>query len=247
MNIRSKQIIPIIIAIIILLSHAANANSYFEPMDLGVGGRPVYGLVFGEFASHYYNAPGGFVYARGLYRLNIADKLMLYPEVRCGVMYLGNRTEHGRKLMLFPIEANIFFDAPVLNFNTKAGLFALRPYIGLGLYLNHFESPRAKVTNCDFGYQAGISLVYRHVKMKNAYVEASVDHLFTTNFKHHLPLLAFSIGAGYSFESPLAKKTLPDDRDEMRSKHTDDLNSDGVNQSTPAAGSTIRTGAKIGP
>ena len=58
---------------------------------------------------------------------------------------------------------------------------------------------------------------------------------------------SFSIGAGYSFESPLAKKTLPDDRDEMRSKHTDDLNSDGVNQSTPAAGSTIRTGAKIGP
>ena len=183
---------------------------------------------------HYHNAPGGFLYARGLYRLNIADTLFLYPEIRCGVMYLGSRNEHDSKLMLFPFEVNIYFDAPAMNFNTKAGVLALRPYIGLGLYLNHYGNQRVKATNGDFGCQAGISLEYRHEKMKNAYIEASVDQMFTTNFKQHLPLLAFSIGAGYSFEAPLAKRTLPDERD------------DGSNI-IPAAGSCIRSGAKIGP
>jgi hypothetical protein len=181
-------------------SMTAHAGASFEATDIKAGARPLYGLVFGDYGSQYNHAPGGLVYARGLYRLNISDKLMLVPEFCWGILYLGHKSEHGRELFLFPFALNLYFDAPALNFNTNAGTFALRPYIGLGMYLNHYRSPRTQATGGDLGYQAGINLEYRHKKMKGAYVEVSIDHMFATNFKRYLPVLAFSAGAGYAFE-----------------------------------------------
>ncbi len=176
------------------------AETAFEPIDVKVGARPLYGLVFGEYGRHYRHAPGGLIYARGLYGLNVSGRLKIYPEFAWGVLYLGHKSEHGRSLFLFPFSLNFYFDAPVLNFNTVAGTFTLTPYIGLGVYLNHYRSRRTTSTGGDFGYQAGIQLAYRHIKMRNCHVEVSVDHMFTTNFKRHLPVLAFSAGAGYAFE-----------------------------------------------
>jgi hypothetical protein len=217
-------------AAFLLVVTAANAKASFEPTDVKVGVRPLYGLVFGEFSSKYDNAPGGLVYIRGLCHLNIAGKLMVHPEFSWGVLYLGNKSEKSRELFLFPFALNIYFDAPMLNFKTTAGVFALRPYIGLGAYLNHYKSSGAEVTGCDFGYQAGVNLEYRHENMKNCYVEASVDHLFTTNFKQYLPMLAFSAGAGYAleFRGPAtdAEKTAGDKVESLREKQIEDRNSD---------------------
>jgi hypothetical protein len=206
MNTRPISIILMIIASTILLAEtAARAEASFEPTDIKVGARPLYGIVFGDFSRKYYHAPGGFVYGRGLYRLNIDGKLMLYPEFSWGILYLGNKSEKTRELFLFPFALNVYFDAPLLNFKTKAGIFTLKPFIGLGAYLNYYKSSRTKATGCDFGYQAGVNLEYRHEKMKNCYVEVSVDHLFTTNFKQYIPILAFSAGAGYAIEFKGAK------------------------------------------
>jgi len=190
----------IITAAFLLAGTAAMAVTSFEPTDVKVGARPLYGVVFGEYSSKYYNAPGAVVYGRGLYQLNIDGKLRIYPEFSWSMLYLGNKSESTRKLYLFPFALNAYFDAPQLNFNTNAGIFTLKPYIGLGAYLNYYTSTSTKATSCDFGYQAGINLEYRHEKMKNCYVEVSVDHLFTTNFKRYLPILAFSAGAGYAIE-----------------------------------------------
>lgn len=201
MNTRLHFFFCMIIAAIFLLAEtAARAEASFEPADVKVGVRPLYGVVFGEFSDKYYNAPGVVIYGRGLYQLNIDGKLMVYPEFSWGLLYLRNKSENTRNLFLFPFALNVYFDAPLLNFKTPAGIFTLKPYIGLGAYLNYYKSPRTKAPGCDFGYQAGVNLEYRHEKMKNFYVEVSIDHLFTTNFKRYLPVLAFSAGAGYTIE-----------------------------------------------
>lgn len=100
---------------------------------------------------------------------------------------------------MFPFSLDLFFDAPLLNFSTKAGLFALVPSVGMGVYLNDYRSGRTSATGGDFGYRAGVNLEYRHAKMRNAYVDIRIDHLGTTNFKDYLPALAFGVGAGYMF------------------------------------------------
>lgn len=204
MNIfRAFFVFLIVLTILFTTSSASrvlHAATSFEPTDVRVGARPLYGLVFGEYGSEYRHTPGGYLYVRGLYQVNVSGRLIIYPELGWGMLYLGHKSEHARELFLFPFTINLCFDAPALNFKTDAGIFALRPYIGLGVYLNHYRSDRTSSTGGDFGYQAGLSLEYRHEKMKGAYVEISVDHLFATNFNRYLPVLAFSAGAGYAFE-----------------------------------------------
>jgi hypothetical protein len=235
MSSRIGCLLCIIIAAALLLTiTASSAKTSCEPTDVEVGVRPLYGLVLGEYSGNYFNAPGGIVYGRGLYELNIEGKLMLYPEFSWGVLYLGNKSEKSRELFLFPFALNIYFDAPMLNFKTKAGVFALRPYIGLGAYLNYYKSSGAEATGCDFGYQAGVNLEYRHENMKNCYVELSVDHLFTTNFKQYLPMLAFSAGAGYAVEfrgpTTAAEKADGDKVESLPEKHIEDRNSNDENK-----------------
>lgn len=195
-----RFLFTIVIFPFIFVPNVSDASTSFDPIPVRVGGSPMYGVVFGEVARHYRHAPGGSIYARGLYQINVSDRLMIYPGLGWGILYLKHKSESGRELFLFPFSLNIFFNSPVLNFNTDVGVFALTPYIGIGLYLNHYRSRRTKSTAGDFGYQAGIKLEYRHDKMKGAYVEAGIDHLFTTNFKRYLPVLVFSVGAGYSID-----------------------------------------------
>ena len=195
---------------ILLVGTTVRAGTGFEQSNyVKTGIRPFYALVFGDYSSYYDNALGFLAYARGGYQLNLVDKLLLYPEFSWGFLNAAHKSENGRKLMLFPFAINIFFDAVALNFNTTAGIFALKPYIGVGAYLNDYRSKRAKAVGCDFGFQAGINLEYTHVNMKNCYVELSIDHLLTTNFKKTLPMLAFSVGAGYAFDISKYKKTGP--------------------------------------
>ncbi len=176
-------------------------NTRFEQADtVKAGIRPLYALVLGDYEDHYDNAPGFLASVRGGYQLNVADTLLLYPEFNWGFLYAAHETESGRRMLLFPFVFNIFFDAKALNFHTKAGSFILKPYIGLGWYVNDYRSSRTKSTGGDFGFQAGINLEYTHPDMKNFYVECSIDHLLTTNFKRTLPMLAFSVGAGYAFD-----------------------------------------------
>jgi hypothetical protein len=190
----------------IMASGAVNAR--FEQADtVKAGIRPLYTLVLGDYAEHYNNAPGFLAYARGGYQLNIAGTLLLYPEFSWGFLYSSHESESGRRIMLFPFAFNIFFDAKVLNFHTNAGTFVLKPYIGLGVYINDYKSSRIKSTGGDFGFQAGINLEYTHPNMKNCYVEAGIDHLLSTNFKRTLPMLAFSVGAGYAFDIRHASPT----------------------------------------
>lgn len=187
-----------------------SANTRFEQAEvIKAGIRPLYTLVFSEYRNQYSDSPGFLAYARGGYQLNIDGTLLLYPEFSWGFIYTAHKSEKQRQLMLFPFTINIFFDAKALNFPTKAGTFVLKPYIGLGAYLDDYKSPRARAAGCDFGFQAGINLEYTHINMKNCYIEISIDHLLATNFKKTLPMLAFSVGAGYAFDMGKYKKAVP--------------------------------------
>ncbi len=187
-------------------------NARFEQSDtIKAGIRPLYALVLGDYAEKYKDAPGFLAYARGGYQLNIADMLLLYPEFNWGFLYVAHETESDRRLLLFPFMFNIFFDAKVLNFQTKAGTFVLKPYIGLGVYINDYKSSRTASTGGDFGFQMGINLEYTHVNMKNCYIEVGIDYFLTTNFNDTLHMLAFSVGAGYAFDISKYKKGVSGD------------------------------------
>lgn len=200
---RSSFPVKISLLLFLVLMTAANeiaARTAFEMHDsVKAGARPVYGVVLGEYRAEYSHAPGFFLYAQGGYRLNVEKKLMLYPGVSWGFLYCAHNSESGRRLMLFPFSLDLFFDAPLLNFDTKAGTFALVPSIGMGVYLNDYRRGRTSATAGDFGYRVGVNLEYRHAKMRNAYVDIRIDHLGTTNFRDYLPALAFGVGAGYMF------------------------------------------------
>ncbi|MBN2158899.1 MAG: hypothetical protein JW807_05850 [Spirochaetes bacterium] len=191
----------------VISGSAARAAAVFEVSDyVKAGIRPLYAIVLGDYFGKYSHAPGFIAYARGGYQLNVDDKLLLYPELSWGFLYMDHESESGRRLMLFPFSISILFDASPLNFNTPAGTFVLKPGIGLGAYINDYRSTRTGATGCDFGFQVGINLEYTHVNMKNCYVEIQIDHLLTTNFNKTLPMLSFSVGAGYAFDMRKYKK-----------------------------------------
>lgn len=167
---------------------------------LKVGGRPLYALIFGEYSTSYSNAPGFMIGVQGGPLARVDDKLSLYPEFGWGLYHIAHKSESGRRLLVFPFTVSLVIDVKALNFYTKAGVFALKPYVGLGLYLVDYRSDRKSAVAGDFGYQAGIGLEYTHEKMKNAYVEMRINHMLATNFKQILPILDFSVGAGYAFE-----------------------------------------------
>jgi hypothetical protein len=197
---RSGAITLLLFLALVAVVDESAARAAFELHDhVKVGARPVYGMVLGEYRAEYSHAPGFFLYAQGGYRLKVGNELMIYPGVSWGFLYCAHGSESGRRLMMFPFSLDLFFDAPLLNFNTKAGIFALVPSIGVGVYLNDYRSGRTSATGGDFGYRIGVNLEYRHAKMRNAYVDLRIDHLGTTNFRDYLPVLAFGVGAGYMF------------------------------------------------
>lgn len=201
---------------------------------LEVGARPAYAITFDTYADRYHHPAGFSLFARGLYRLNAGGRLFIYPEMSWSFMYMGHRSEAGRRLILLPFAANAVFDAPALNVHAKAGSFIFRPHIGLGAYVNTYRSDRASATGVDFGWQAGMTCTYQHAEMKNFFVEIRVEHFCTTNFKDYLPAVALSAGAGYAF--PFVGRSISSLSDEnLRKRYILDLESNDEERAVHAA------------
>ena len=236
----SRYIYLFAVIVSVLLSHPVLAGGEAHHA-LEVAARPVYAITFETFADRYHYPAGFSLYGRGLYRLNAGDRLFIYPEISWSFMYMGHRSEGGRRLILLPFAANAVFDAPALHAHTKAGGFIFRPHIGIGAYVNNYRSDRASATGVDFGYQAGMTCTYQHADMKNFFVEIRVEHFLTTNFKDYLPAVGFSAGAGYAF--PFIGRSVSSLSDEiLRKRYILDLESNDEERAVHAANEIGRCG-----
>jgi hypothetical protein len=206
----------IIIFCSVFTARAATQAGMSDTLKLGA--RPFYGLVLGDYGSSYSNSPGFMISAQGAFQVNADNRLLLYPEFCWGFYYIAHRTESSRRLLLFPFSVNMIFDIKALTFYPKDSSLSLKPYVGVGLYLDDYQSGRKSAIAGDFGYQAGIILEFTHAKMERAYIEARINHAGVTNFVHYMPTLDFSVGAGY----PIELKTGTDGGAGARSKDSGD-------------------------
>jgi len=232
---RKNFIVVTLLTFIPLFSISSQAVTFEKCGFIKTGVNLGYPVVTGDFGREYRSMPGFLIYATGLYQARFDNGLRIYPEAGWGMQYLSHKTESGRRMLMFPFTINAVFNAGILDFTTDIGKFSLRPYAGLGLYLNSFKSARTGSTGCDPGYQLGINVEYVHKEMKDFHLVAGIGHYLVTNFSSALPAINFTLGAGYTFNftGTMNSDTRPADRDNIKKPDPDKNGGNGAAEEKP--------------